>query len=967
MKDEPKPASLVSSLILHPSSFIPHPSKMMTPERWQQVDDLLQAALEQPAAARAEFLQQACAGDTGLLKEVESLLSFQAADDEFLAAPPAAIAAEMLEQGTAQLLLGRKLGRYELQSALGRGGMGAVYLAQDTQLGRQVALKLLPRRFTSDPERVRRFRQEARAISALNHPNILTIHEIGEASLTEMGTEKGAEGLTEEGAEGGIHFLATEYVAGQTLRARLLSGELTLGEALNVALQTASALSAAHQAGIIHRDIKPENIMLRPDGLIKVLDFGLAKLTGTQPKTAAAATFSTIHTNPGIVMGTVSYMSPEQARGLEVDERSDIFSLGVVLYEMLTGRAPFAGATTGDVLVSILDREPKPLASLAPAVPAALQRIVSRALAKDTTARYQHAVELHDELKELKQRLELAARLKRSGETPAGEVSLSLRVGQSAGAEQDAAERPTSLTTQMGAWPADKSRPLLMRLLQPLRHSGKRLAWVAVALVLALAIAVLGWRQGRGFGWLKPRGETLNTIAVLPFSNALNDPQMDYLSDGITESLMQSLQQVPALRVMARGAVFAYKGREVDPRQVGQALQARAVVTGRLQRQGEQLLISVELVDARDGTLLWSERYPRPLAEVQAVQTEIVHELTSKLRLQLSGAQQQRLAARYTQNGEAYQLYLLGRYHWNKRTADGMLKSVEYFRQASEQDPAFALAYVGLADAYNTLVAYRVKPPREVEAPARAAIERALQIDEQLADAHASLGKLLTDTSWEWDRAEAQFKRAFELNPNYANAHHWYSSLLGALGRFDEAVREARLADELDAHAPATHIQLGSILYRARRYDEALAVLRETLAQQPNNVTALCYAGFCYMVQGRYAEALAELYKARAAAPRSPDVISILGLVSGLAGQRAEALRYQAELKALARQTYVAPSHYSGIAAGLGDWDRYFALMDKCVEEGLPAIRGLKTDPIYDVVRGDPRFAVLLRHAGFPP
>lgn len=908
----------------------------------------MQAALERPAAARAAFLQQACAGDTGLLKEVESLLAFQAEDDEFLEAPPAVIAAELLEQGTAELLLGRKLGRYELHSALGRGGMGAVYLATDTQLGRQVALKLLPRRFLSDPERVRRFRQEARVISALNHPNILTIHEIGEASLAE------------DGGKGRVHFLATEYVAGQTLRARLQSGELTLGEALETALQTASALSAAHQAGIVHRDVKPENIMLRPDGLVKVLDFGLAKLIGTPPKTAAAATFSTIHTNPGIVMGTVSYMSPEQARGLEVDERSDIFSLGVVLYEMLTGRAPFSGATTGDVLVSILDREPKPLVSLAPAVPTALQRIVSRALAKETKPRYLHAAELHDELKELKQSLELAARLKRSGDNPAGAVSLSLRVGQPAGqVAEDAA-----LVTRVSHNTAVVSRQDWRQRLQRIVYARKFVSGVFLCLaVLVLALAGFAiWRS-----WLAVESQGDNTIAVLPFSNVNADPEMDYLTDGVTESLMQSLQQLPHLRVKARGAVFAFKGQEIDPRQVGKRLQVQVVLTGRLQRQGDQLQIAVELVDARTGTLLWSENYPRPLVEVQAVQTEIAREITSKLRLRLSGAQQQQLAARYTQNGGAYQLYLLGRYHWNKRSPDGMLKSVEYFRQASEQDPDFALAYVGLADAYNTLGAYRVKPPREIEPFARAAIERALQIDDRLADAHASLGKLLTDYSWEWGKAEAQFQRAFELNPNYANGHHWYSSLLGAQGRFDEALREILLADDLDAHAPPTHIQLGSILYRARRYNEALAVLRETLEQQPNNATALCYVAFCYMAQQRYAEALAELEKARATAPRSPDIISLLGLVHGLAGHRAETLRYQAELKALARQTYVAPSHFSGIAAGLGEWDRYFALMDQCVEERLPTIRGLKTDPIYDVARGDPRFTDLLRRVGLMP
>jgi eukaryotic-like serine/threonine-protein kinase len=916
----------------------------MTPERWQQVDNLLQAAMEQPAAARAAFLQAACASDTELLKEVESLLSYQDSGDEFLEAPPAAVAAELLEQGTAELLLGRKLGRYELQRTLGRGGMGAVYLALDLQLDRQVALKLLPRRFTSDAARVRRFRQEARAISALNHPNILTIHEIGEAVLP----------------EGSLHFLATEFVAGQTLRARLQSGNLTLGEVLDAALQTASALVAAHQAGIVHRDIKPENIMLRPDGLIKVLDFGLAKLTGAQTKTPAAATFSTIHTNPGIVMGTVSYMSPEQARGLEVDGRSDIFSLGVVLYEMLIGRPPFAGATTGDVLVSILDREPKPLASLAPALPAALQQIINRALAKDTNARYQQALELHNDLKGLKQELELAARLHRSGGTSAGVVSLSLPVGQSAEPIKgvDLLATRDSVKTKVASLPSWRHQLLAIR--RPFKLvSSTYLLLAGLALVLAGAAIYRYW----------PGAEIARdkTIAVLPFSNANADPELDYLPDGVTESLMQSLQQLPNLRVMARGAVFAYKGHEVDPRKVGKDLKVDAILMGRVQRQGNQLHITVELVDARDGTVLWSEKYPRPLDEMQAVQTEIAREITSKLRLQLSGAQQKKMAARYTQNGEAYDLYLLGRYHWNKRTPDGVTKSVEYFRQASEKDPGFALAYVGLADAYNILVAYRMRSPLEAGPRARAAAERALQIDEQLADAHASMGKLLTDYYAEWEASERQFKRALELNPNLANAYHWYSSLLASLGRFDEAVQAAQRADDLDAHAPATSTQLGSVLYRARRYDEALSVLHQTLTRNPGHVTAHIYITLCYMLQARYDEALTELYRAEKLAPGSPDIITMFALVYGRTGQLAEVRRCQAELNAVAGHTYVSPGHYSAIAAGLGDMDTYFAWMEKSLEQGSPMIRGLKTDPIYDEVRKDPRFEGLLQRAGFAP
>lgn len=919
----------------------------MTPERWQQIDNLIQAALEQPAAARSAFLRQACAGDSELLREVESLLAYQGDADDFLEVPPAAVAAEFLEQGTAELLLGKKLGRYELQRALGRGGMGAVYLALDVQLGRQVALKLLPRRFTNNPERVRRFRQEARAISVLNHPNILTIHEIGEVTL----------------AEGSIHFLATEYVEGQTLRARLQGGNLTLGEVLDLALQTASALSEAHHAGIVHRDIKPENIMLRPDGLVKVLDFGLAKLTGTQVK-PTAATFSTIHTNPGMVMGTVSYMSPEQARGLEVDGRSDIFSLGVVLYEMLTGRPPFAGATTGDVLVAILDREPKPLASLAPVIPAALQRLVNRALAKDTHERYQQALELHDELKEIIQGLELAARLKRVGDTPAGGVSLSLRVGHSPEPGSETETGADVFVTRTSPKTETVSRPpwrrSLRSLVQPLKVANRTFMLLAV-LAFTLAAGAI-WRYR-----LASEVRSNNIIAVLPFSNVNGDSELEYLSEGVTESLMQRLQQLPGLRVLARGAVLAYKGREVDPRQVGQKLKADVVLLGRVQRLGDQLQIAVELVDAHVGTMLWSENYPRPLTEVQDVQTEIAREITSKLRIRLSGAQQERLAKRYTQKSDAYQLYLYGRYYWNKRTPDGVSKSIEYFQQAIEKDQGFALAYVGLADAYNISVSYQLRRPHEVGPLARTALEQALQIDEQLADAHASLGKLLTDYYVEWNAAEQQFKRTLELSPNLANAHHWYSSLLAATGRFDEAIRAAESAADLDSFAPATTTQLGSILYRARRYDEAVAVLRQTLTRNPGFVTAHMYIGFCYLAQKRYEESLAELQIAKKLAPQSPDVVGMLAVAYSRLGRRAEVRRCQAEINEIAQHTYVSPALYSAIAFALGDLDAYFDWMNKCVDEGSPNIRGLKTDPLFDDVRNDPRFELLLQRAGFTP
>jgi eukaryotic-like serine/threonine-protein kinase len=821
--------------------------------------------------------------------------------------------------------VGQMVGHYQIERQLGAGGMGVVYLAHDTRLGRPAALKLLRPDLTQDPERVRRFRREARAASALSHPNILTIYEVGQADST----------------AGDGHFIAAEFVDGQTLRELFQRAGLTLGTALDILIQVAGALSAAHEAGIVHRDIKPENIMLRKDGLVKALDFGLAKLT-EQDALPHSDSFARATTQPGAVMGTVSYMSPEQARGLEVDERSDLFSLGVVMYELLTGRAPFEGKTTSDVLVALLSTEPRPLASYVSKLPEALLEIVARALAKPVEERYQTAREFGDDLKRLKEELEFAAKLK--GRTGSPDDILRMTVGSAIAAADQTTVATARLTVLRG-----------LRL-----PYGKGLALAALALAL---IAAVNWRQ-----WLAPRHDAIDSVAVLPFTNVGADPQMEYLPDGITENLINSLTQLPSLRrVMSRSVVFTYKEREVDPRQVGQALQVRAVVTGRVQRLGERLVIHVELVDAANGAQLWGERYQRPFADLLTVQEEIAREIAEALRLRLSGDEQRQLAKRYTQNNEAYQLYLEGRYHWNKRTSEGMRKSVESYKQAIDKDSDFALAYVGLADAYATLGSYHVMQSRDVLPLAREAAAKALSIDEGLAEAHASMGKILTDYYGDWAQAEREFQRAIDLKPNYPNSHHWYSTLLVRLGRFDEAVGEANRALELDYFSPVTGTQVGNVLYLARRYDQAIAALRKPLDLEPNFAPAHYYLGLCYLMQERRDEAAAEFEKALAIAPNVPDFIALLGYTSAVAGRRDQAQRRLEELNEVARRRYVPPLSYATIYVGLGERDLAFKLLEKCDEECAPSLRGLKTDPLFDALRADPRFARLMRRAGLEP
>lgn len=829
---------------------------------------------------------------------------------------------------------GRKIGRYQIERQLGAGGMGIIYLAQDIKLGRPVALKLLPQNLTHDSARVRRFQQEARAASALNHPNIITIYEVGQTAPE----------------EGGAYFIATEFVDGLTLREKCQQGGLALSAALDTLIQVVTALAAAHEAGIIHRDIKPENIMLRHDGLVKVLDFGLAKLTETALRPSNNE-FAQVTTQPGVVMGTISYMSPEQARGLDVDARSDLFSLGIVMYELLTGCAPFTGETTGDVMVALLSGDPRPLERYAPRLPGELQQIVTRALAKSADQRYQSAQELGDALKRLKADLEFAAKVK--GQSANTDSILTMIVGAAVNAEEQTtfatlmAPRPD--TAQINAHPTKRHWP------------GRRFALAGLTLLALLSIVtVWGWK------WLTPQKDTIESIAVLPFANVGDDARMEYLPDGITESLIDNLYLLPALRVMARSTVFVYKGRNPDPRQIGATLKVKAIVTGRVQRQGDLLVIRVELVDTKDGARLWSELYQRPAADLLQVQKEITHEITEALRQRLSSKEERLIAKRYTRNTEAYSLYLQGRYYWNKRSGDGMRKSIEFFQQAIELDSSFALAYVGLADARATLGSYHLEPPRIVLPLAREAAERALALDDQLAEAHASLGKIFYDYYWDWPRAEGELKRALELNPNYATARHWYAALLASLGRFDESIAEAHRAVERD-FSPAVSTELGNVLYRARRYDEAIAVLRKTLDADPTYVSARAYLALCYSMQGRHQEALAEAKASLAAVPNNPDIIALVGCVYGLAGQRDQARKCLKQLNEMSGRVYVSPSPMSGIYASMGEVDAAMDWLEKCYEERIATMRAMKTDPLCDPLRSSPRFQDLMRRVGFTP
>ena len=899
----------------------------MTPERWRRVDELFHSALERDGAERAAFLREACRGDEALRREVERLIAAHERDGSFIDSPAYADTALLIDNQPV-LTAGQRLGPYEVISHIGRGGMGEVYLAEDTRLGRRVALKLLRAEFTRDADRLRRFRREARAASALNHPNILTIHEIG--------------------SEDGTHFMATEYVEGETLRWRMAGGAMKPGESLDVAIQVASALQAAHEAGIVHRDVKPENIMVRPDGFAKVLDFGLAKLAERAATASGSAgpTLVKVETNPGVVMGTPHYMSPEQARGLVVDARTDIFSLGVVLYEMVAGRAPFGGATTSDVIVSLLDKEPAPLSSCSPRVPAELQRIVGKALCKDREGRYQVVKDLLIDLKSLRDELAFEAKLERS-------VPPELRVG--GGATSDAA-RPAAPTGRVEAAHSTSSAEYIVTEIK--RH--KRGAALALA-ALAVAVAVATYY----FYSLRGGGATINSMAVLPFANDGADPDTEYLSDGVTESLINSLSQLPNMRMIARTSAQRYKGRETDPQAAARELGVQAVLTGRVVRRGDSLSVSAELVDARDNSHIWGERYNRRLSDVLVVQQEIAREIAERLRVRLTGEERRRVTRNYTENVEAYQLYLRGRHHWNKRNAEGLRQAIGYFQQAIDRDPNYALAYSGLADCYSNLERYAGVPPGEGQPRARAAALRAVEIDDSLAEAHASLG-LVYYQSWQWAEAERELKRAIELNPNYASAHQWYGLWLDVMGRFDEAVAEGRRAQELDPLSQVINVNLAVYSLRKGELDAAINQCRRVIELSPNLPDPHNVLAHVYRRQGRHEEAIAEFQRA-AELSGSPASYAPLGYGYAVAGRRSEALAILREVENRYARREARGAQIAWVYAGLGDKDQAFQWLERDFQARSGVLAGsLISQPYLDTLRSDPRYADLLRRMGLP-
>jgi serine/threonine-protein kinase len=823
------------------------------------------------------------------------------------------------------LSLGQTIGHYQILSRLGSGGMGEVFLALDTKLDRKVALKVLPDNVASQKDRMRRFIQEAKTASALNHPNIVTIHEIDQADS--------------------IHLIATEYIDGVTLRQRIREAPMKLHEVLDVAIQVARALSAAHSAGIIHRDIKPENIMIRRDAIVKVLDFGLAKLTEralTDSVDAEAPTQAVVRTEPGVVMGTAIYMSPEQARGVQVDARTDIFSLGVLIYEMVTGRLPFDGSNSNEIIASILgDKDPLPLTRYAREVPSELERIAAKALAKEREERYQSAKDLLIDLRHLKKHLEVEAELERSKppDIRAGPATVS-------GISSSANGQATQTSTVTGSF-ANRIK------------ANRRVLTIALPVLIVLAASLVYLFYAR-----RP-SRAIDSIAVLPLSNSANDPNTEYLSDGITESIISNLSRLSQLKVMSRSTVFHFKGKEIDPRDVGRQLGVRAVVSGRLLQQGDHLIVRAELVNVADGAQLWGAEYDRKLSDVLALQQEISREISENLRLKLTGEEKKRVVGRDTNNPEAYQLYLLGRFHWSKFTEEGMRKSIDYFNQALAKDPTYALAYHGLSDAYQVSGQIGSRP-NEVLPKALDYADKALAADPTLPEAHLSRGACELWYGWNWTMAEHELKRAIELNTNLADPHDLYGQFLSGMGRFDEAIVESKHALELDPLSPLRSSNLAGVYYWSRQYDLAIGESRKVMELDPNFFFGSLIIGQAYGQQGKYPEAITELLKTRDLAGGFAQATSELGYIYAVTGQRTKAQELLGQLQEPTTREFIDPYYVAIVYVGLGQQDEAIAWLNKAYDEKSYWLLWLRVEPKFDHLRSDSRYQDLVRRMNFP-
>jgi eukaryotic-like serine/threonine-protein kinase len=818
--------------------------------------------------------------------------------------------------------------------------MGEVYLAEDTRLHRNVALKLLPPELASNKDRMRRFEREATAAASLNHPNIAHIYEIGESD--------------------GVHYIAMEFVDGETLRHKMHRERADLPKLLRFLQHAAEGLARAHAVGIVHRDLKPDNIMITGHGgHAKILDFGLAKLVeqSSAPNSDSSEVATAMmpqHSTPGTVMGTIGYMSPEQAQGKTktIDQRSDVFSFGCILFEAATGKKPFEGESVIKSLHMVVYEAPPLIADLNPSAPAELQRIVRRCLAKDPDDRYQSIKDVAIELRELRRELENAG-IDTTVPPP-------IRSSLGEGPNPDATRGESVVTTLSSSSSSSlQTRASSAEYVVSGIKQHKLAAAIVGLVLLGGAIAPIAlYLSGR------TSNAAIKSIAVMPFVNEGGKAELEYLSDGMTDTLISSLSQVPNLNVKARSSVFRFKGKETNPQTIGKELNVQAILNGRIAQRDDQLTLTLELVDAQTENIIWSEQYNRKQADLVSLQIEIARNVSTKLRTKLSGTEEQRVAKTYTTNPEAYQLYLKGLFHWNKRTPEALKTSVDYFNQAIEKDPNYAQAYAGMALAYVLFPIYSAGNPAESMARGKAAARKALELDDTLAEAHTALAHALFSYDRNIPESDRQFQRAIELNPNYATAHQWYGGYnLVSTQRFDQAITEGRRAVELDPLSLIANLELAAIYGYSRQYDQAIAQLRKIIEMDQNWYVAHMVLCQTHSYKGQYAEAIAEGEKARGLND-DPAVLSFLAYAYARSGKREEAMKVVGQMHELARQRYV-PKYGFGVAyAGLGDKDQAFQWLERSLQDRSWEINYLNVDSNMDSLRSDPRFDDLVKRNG---